>query len=92
MQENWASIRILGKFDKGQSMIWWLGQRISKTPACGVFLVCSGSIYQKWFKEGTVLNQQRGQIAEEVNDGSDGNVSEYTVIAVCFIWGKIATN
>ena len=52
----------LSEFDKGQIvMARRLGQSISKTAAlvgCSQFTVVS--IYQKWFKEGTVVNQRQG--------------------------------
>ena len=53
----------LSEFDKGQIvMARRLGQSISKT---AVLVGCSRaavvSIYQKWSKEGTVVNRQQGR-------------------------------
>ncbi len=52
----------LSEFDMGQIvMARWLDQSISKTAAlvgCSVSAVIS--IYQKWFKEGTAVNQRQG--------------------------------
>ncbi len=90
----------MSEFDKGQIvMARRLGQSISKIAS---LVRCSRSavvdIYQKWSKEGTVVNRRQGHgkprlarvtrsrrwatvahIAQEVNAGSDGKVSEYTV-------------
>ncbi|ROL52754.1 hypothetical protein DPX16_21180 [Anabarilius grahami] len=87
----------LSEFDIGQIVIArGVGQSISKTAAlvgCSRSVVVS--IYQKWSKEGTVVNRRQGhgrprhidpcgerrlsEIAQEVNAGSDRKVSEYTV-------------
>ncbi len=99
----------LSEFDKGQIvMAKQPGQSISKTAALvGCSWSAVVSIYEKWSKEGTVVNRRQShgqprligvlgerrlarvvrsnrratvaQIPQEVNAGSNGEVSEYTV-------------
>ncbi|ROL51094.1 Transposable element Tc1 transposase [Anabarilius grahami] len=75
----------LSEFDKGQIvMARRLGQSISKTISCGVFLVCSGQYLSKVVQgrnsgEPATRRATVAQIAQEVNAGSDRKVSEYTV-------------
>ncbi|ROL41817.1 hypothetical protein DPX16_9408 [Anabarilius grahami] len=61
----------LSEFDKGQIvMARQLSQSISKTAALvGCSRSAVVSIYQKWFKEGTVVNRRQGHGRQRLIEG-----------------------
>ncbi|ROL47975.1 hypothetical protein DPX16_3714 [Anabarilius grahami] len=64
----------LSEFDKGQIvMARRLGQSVSKTAALvGCSRSAVVSIYQKWSKEGTVVNRRRQYLSKVVQGRNSG--------------------